>query len=255
MSMRRSCYNLHDGRIVKITEAANGAGRKEALVMDYIRLHTTVPVPRVLMIFQRRGWTYIVMEYVPGESLALYHEHPSSMKIRNIILQLEDIIRQIAAVAVPPQAILKSWDESPVKEMALIGTSVPSEFFVDVDEFNMFWLSRITKTTALFSNSPDDSLVEAAHGNLTDRNIIIENDKIVAILNWDAFGWYPSSAQYIPLRSHWEFLLLDTFCFPNTMDSERLGKIFNEGVVHPSNGGYESLPFHGNDRLEMTIKL
>ena len=40
----------------------------EALTMDYIARHTTIPVPRVHDVFTWAGRTYIVMDYIKGST-------------------------------------------------------------------------------------------------------------------------------------------------------------------------------------------
>ena len=60
-------YNLGDGRLVKTGPPASIT---EAFAMVFVRAQTRIPVPEVFMVFQRQGLMHIVMELVPGPTLA-----------------------------------------------------------------------------------------------------------------------------------------------------------------------------------------
>lgn len=39
-----------------------------------------------------------------------------------------------------------------------------------------------------------------SHGDLNDENIIVRDGKVVGVLGWDTFGWYPRFWEFLPLR-------------------------------------------------------
>ncbi|KAF8639595.1 hypothetical protein AX16_010264 [Volvariella volvacea WC 439] len=59
---KRYC-SLKDGRFVKWGEQVTIS---EAEAMMYMKKNTSIPIPQLYMAFQRDGYTYLVMEEIPG---------------------------------------------------------------------------------------------------------------------------------------------------------------------------------------------
>lgn len=51
-------------------------------------------------------------------------------------------------------------------------------------------------TTLAYQFKPSYSLM-LSHGELSPKNIVVENSKIVCILGWDCAGWYPEWWEYV----------------------------------------------------------
>ncbi|KAM0261129.1 hypothetical protein ACHAQJ_002391 [Trichoderma viride] len=51
--------------------------------------------------------------------------------------------------------------------------------------------------TALTCHFRSDSGIRFTHGEISPRNIIVQNSKIVCILGWDSGGWYPEWWEYV----------------------------------------------------------
>ncbi|KAL7917939.1 hypothetical protein ACQKWADRAFT_305533 [Trichoderma austrokoningii] len=51
--------------------------------------------------------------------------------------------------------------------------------------------------TALTGHFRSDYAVRFTHGELSPRNIVVHNSKIVCILGWDSGGWYPEWWEYV----------------------------------------------------------
>ncbi|KAK1240064.1 hypothetical protein MKX08_007506 [Trichoderma sp. CBMAI-0020] len=52
-------------------------------------------------------------------------------------------------------------------------------------------------TTAVASRFRSNYAVRFTHGELSPRNIVVRNSKIVCILGWDRGGWYPEWWEYV----------------------------------------------------------
>lgn len=52
-------------------------------------------------------------------------------------------------------------------------------------------------TNALTCQFRSDYNIRFTHGELSPRNIIVQNSKIVCILGWDSGGWYPEWWEYV----------------------------------------------------------
>jgi aminoglycoside phosphotransferase (APT) family kinase protein len=190
-------YNLGDGRFVKIS----GNGLEEARVMDFIRLHTSIPVPRVHMVFEQKGRFYNVMDYITGNTLQMYYQDSSPDELENIATQLSKIIQQIRAIDIPSQNVLGSWEARPFEnnwfqDLLWDGNVAPSSVFRSVEEFNSYWISR-SKLKISLPEAHHIKIVPT-HGDLNDRNIIIRDGQIVAIIDWETFGWYPEFWELVP---------------------------------------------------------
>ncbi|KAI0634295.1 kinase-like domain-containing protein [Trametes polyzona] len=146
------------GLVLKIGET--GAST-EADTLRYIRNHTTIPVPRLLM------------EKEPGTDLHCVWAKLSADSRARILAQLRDYI----AASPPPTG--------------------PIGPFVNEAAFN----DRLIETGRLFVG--EDDLLEIGrrmrgnrrivftHGDLAPRNIRVDGDQIVAIIDWEESGWYP----------------------------------------------------------------
>jgi hypothetical protein len=199
-----TCYNLNDGRYVKVSNALDGTGLAEARVMDFIRIHTKIPVPRVHMVFERAGELYNVMDYVPGERLSRSYG-TSAEDLQNIASQLAGIIRQIRAISIPQQSGIGTWDGRPFKNtwfrpLPWDRNVTLSCVFHSVAEYNDYWIKRSKLDITAAPHVGTSTQIVLAHGDLNGANIIVKNGEIAAILDWDTFGWYPDFWELIPPR-------------------------------------------------------
>jgi hypothetical protein len=82
---------------VKIGECTD---LSEAATMQFIRKHTSIPVPKVYCAFRRRGKTYIVMEHISGmPAVACWQRLPekSRDKLLGQLREMFDEMRRIPA--------------------------------------------------------------------------------------------------------------------------------------------------------------
>ncbi|KAF9479750.1 kinase-like protein [Pholiota conissans] len=197
-----TCYNLQDGRYVKVSSSRHGGGLEEARVMHFIRIHTDIPVPRVHMVFERAGDFYNVMDHIPGDRLSRIYGS-SAEDLQNIARQLAEIIQQIKSLSIPQQSVIGSWNARPFqntwfKPLPWHQNVAPSSVFSTVTEFNDYWIRR--SKLRVSSSFVDNTKIVLSHGDLNGANIIVRNGEIAAILDWDTFGWYPEFWELIPPR-------------------------------------------------------
>ncbi|PNP40497.1 hypothetical protein TGAMA5MH_07494 [Trichoderma gamsii] len=102
----------------------------------------------------------------------------------------------------------------------LVGSAFAGPFSLMVDQhaLNTYWAVRPKPTCAQFvafltslfvasvpaivasavtSHFRSDYAVRFTHGQLSPKNIVVKNSKIVCILGWDNGGWYPEWWEYI----------------------------------------------------------
>ncbi|KAF8950807.1 kinase-like domain-containing protein, partial [Flammula alnicola] len=158
----------------------------EARVMDFIHCHTAIPVPRVHMIFERDKVFYNVMDFIPGTPLDHLYATSSPEALRDIARELSGFIQQIRSVPIVPRTTLGSWDGKPPAVGYECGAI---QCFKSVAEFDAYWIKRSKLDISL--PSTEHAMVVPTHGDLHGENILVEDGKIVAIIDWDTFGWYP----------------------------------------------------------------
>ncbi|CDO68393.1 hypothetical protein BN946_scf184815.g40 [Trametes cinnabarina] len=210
---QNTVYDLGDGRVVK---AGRAVSVEEAKAMIFIRAHTTIPVPEVYMVFKHEGWIHIVMERIDGVALREAQKYNSEGRytpdnaltstegLRNILRQLRQIIDELQDLGrrfPPNEPHFGSWPHGPYRNSYFAG-DMPITAFRTISDFHGYWLNRLddeykgTETyedlRRLQSNSANRTVTPVlSHGDLAPRNILVKDDRIVAIVDWETLGWYP----------------------------------------------------------------
>ncbi|KAJ7065242.1 hypothetical protein C8F01DRAFT_1248842 [Mycena amicta] len=175
-----SAYDLGDGRYIKY--------------------------PRVQMVFNRDGYQYLVMDAANGNSLASQYIKMSDEELMPMARQLRgyvDELKQLGAGV----STLGSWPEGPYRNVFFYETpdlpysvEAPSSAFQTVHDFHLYWCNRFgnqpivaTLQQAMVEHAHETDVV-FSHGDLNASNIIISDapQRIVAIIDWETLGWYPS---------------------------------------------------------------
>jgi tRNA A-37 threonylcarbamoyl transferase component Bud32 len=189
----------HGDTVTKYTTYPHGFGANdqpnEALALRFIKEHTTIPVPEVIS----SDWDRITMEYVEGQTLHQAWPVLTLDQRSGILAQLSDYIAQMRALG---GIYLGRLDGQ--------GVMLPSIFprsggpFGTLTEFHdwlvqpplrleaesMYWHQITTQLGAEYS-------IVFTHGDISSRNIIISEGRIVALLDWEFAGWYPEYWEYV----------------------------------------------------------
>lgn len=189
-------HDLHDGRCVKHASIPF-MSLEEARVMEYIRAHTNIPIPKVIMAFERDNTVFIVMEYLGVDTLEFARAKLTNEQLRDVASQLADFVAQIRSLALPPNQGLGSYKGGPYNNVFFRPTPwetadvVPRSAFKSTEEFHAYWVARSGLDKPL--DNPASYTAVLTHGDLGCRNILMEpvGAKILAVIDWDTFGWYP----------------------------------------------------------------
>lgn len=193
--------------------------------MEFVRQHTSVPVPKVYCAFERQGQTYIVMERIKGEMLAIgWHERSEESKAA-ILRQLSSMVKQIRGIGSPHGMAVASVDGGSLYDERLPGLGVrypeqtPFRFgpFPDTQAFHR-WLRRPTYESnehydpevnemIAMHERKDFGVPVFTHGDLSSLNILVRGEKVVGIVDWETAGWYPA---------YWEYTTASQVNFRNT---------------------------------------
>ncbi|KFZ01177.1 hypothetical protein V501_10173 [Pseudogymnoascus sp. VKM F-4519 (FW-2642)] len=174
----------------------------EASTMQFIRQHTSIPVPRIICSFTRKGWTYIVMERIHGDMIGRGWTSRADESKAKILSQLKVIVADMRKIA-PPNLAVSNVDGGILYDSRIYG---PMRFgpFKDIQDFHKHLRGELE---AHVDNSDDVSSLIAwqdspfpvpvfTHGDLSSLNILARGDEVVGIIDWETAGWYPVYWEY-----------------------------------------------------------
>jgi hypothetical protein len=72
--------------------------------------------------------------------------------------------------------------------------SPPPHEFRTIDDFRDYWIRRSLRTTK-HTTTVNERIV-LTHGDLSSRNILVKDGVIIAVVDRETFGWYPSFWEY-----------------------------------------------------------
>lgn len=217
----------HGDTVTKYTTSSNGFGvgkhPSEALALQFVKEHTTIPVPKVIS----SDWDRVTMEYVEGQTLKQAWLVLTPDEQRNILAQLSGYVKQLQALrglyigrldgqgAVVPSIITRSGGpfQTTAEFQDWLATPRASE------PESIYW-NQVT------AHLGQDYPINFTHGDIAARNIMVRDGQIVAILDWEYAGWYPVYWDYVfTLRGmdniDWETLGLNLpSIFPSRYDLE-----------------------------------
>jgi len=142
--------------------------RNEAASIEFIRKHTTIPVPKVLLAFEDRDSYYILEEKVQG--LAVVNTVPPE-HMHIVSEQIEGYIKQL-------EGLKSSRIGGPRGDICL------QPRFTDSD-------SRAAVALE-FNEDPNQSFI-FTHGDLRDSNIFVDPEtyEVKCVIDWEYAGFYP----------------------------------------------------------------
>jgi Phosphotransferase enzyme family len=203
---------------------------EESENMKFVRSLTSIPVPRVYAVIRlppwifwwRRKWVwgqtvqypdsaFIFMDRIDGKSLDIHTWLSLDYPARDrIVAQLHGYVSQLRSLIPPPGTVIGSAYGKPVSDDRLAqGWPTDEEAEISgpyADEAEMNLALRRQHDLSEFppnvveSHSRSHPLV-FTHGDIDLRNVMVKGDKVVALIDWEASGWFPAHWEY--LKAHW----------------------------------------------------
>ncbi|KAJ6031550.1 Aminoglycoside phosphotransferase [Penicillium herquei] len=181
----------------------------EAEALKFIRSKTSLPVPEVYNAYVDesidRG--VIIMEYIEGDVLQDVIDEMDDERREKIAAQLRAYMAELRSVE---GEFIGSVDgsacEDPVfcAEQGGFGPYKTEAEFNDglIRAMNMSqtnsWVNHVSR---LIRAMPPHKIV-LTHGDFSPRNIIVKDDKITGIIDWEMAGFYPEYWEYIKAMYH-----------------------------------------------------
>ncbi|THH14272.1 hypothetical protein EW146_g6046 [Bondarzewia mesenterica] len=178
-------------------------GADEADTIRFIRKHTTIPVPRVLLSARGYGSQFMLMRYVDGVNLESAWRRLDDDQRAHVVRQLRSTVMRLRSLQPThsnPLAIC-GLNNAACKDGRV--SSNPFGPFADESGFNDHLIHAAevymdpTALSEIRARMRDDHRVMFTHGDLAPRNIIVREDEILAVIDWEHAGWYPE---------HWELV-------------------------------------------------
>jgi aminoglycoside phosphotransferase len=182
----------------------------EANTLQFIAKHTSIPIPKVHHAFTHHGKSYILMERVRGETIATRWPTLSEASKLSIFNQLKEIIKELRSVPYQTGGI-SNLDGGPIHDFRLQNSSwgpfrtvtdfhlslrnnVTLQSFESSKTLNADEISDLKRLIAFHEREPRAPVL--THGDLSSLNILIRNDVVVGIVDWDTAGWLPYYWEY-----------------------------------------------------------
>lgn len=197
----------------------------EAHTLKFIAERTSIPVPRLKGTFvSKTGVKYIVMEYIKGEPLSKIWHKLDSAKKSVLLLEIRGFMNELRNITPPKPSIVATVDYSPCTDDRV----APDPFgpFDTHNEFHSFLRWGINDEghpnpaigEIIRAHRSQQHRTTFTHGDLSPRNILVCDGKIVGIIDWETAGWFPEYWEYTRAwESSWRF----------TEWRERLGEVLD----------------------------
>ncbi|KAL7759201.1 hypothetical protein ACKLNR_011628 [Fusarium oxysporum f. sp. zingiberi] len=189
----------HGNTVTKYAIHPDGMGvndkPNEVLVLQFIKENTTIPVPEVIS----SDWDRIELEYIEGQTLKEAWPSLEPHERTAILDQLKDYLGHLRALkgfyigrfdgqgAVVPSIMTRSGGPFTSLESFQEWLVRPPK---RIEEQSLHW-AQMTKQLGA------DYPIVFTHGDISSRNIMIRDGRIVAILDWEWAGWYPVYWDYV----------------------------------------------------------
>ena len=217
-----------------------GVRLEEAHNLEFVRENSctsgpSIPVPKVHCAFTtRQGCTYIVMDYIRGQTLGQWWQVATTEAREDVLRQLRGHMNILRGILHPtpttPGQISGLKGSGPIYDYRLTESKGsgprPKEGFgpfPDTHAFHLWLRNGFTGHEESSEKSDQDVDIKRmcqiqdrrsypstnlTHGDLSSSNIIIKNNKVVGLLDWEMAGWYPD---YWEFTSAWHVNVYDEF--------------------------------------------
>ncbi|PKX88601.1 kinase-like protein [Aspergillus novofumigatus IBT 16806] len=208
-------FRHREGNVLMVTDViCVKYGRRvhlsEASTMHFIWQHTSIPVPKALCAFTHSGRTYIVMERIKGDIIGSGWVRRSEDSKAKLLSQLARHIHEM-------RMGVASVDGGPLFDCRVPGPSLRFGPFATTQDFHRhlrrgmeFDLRLGPEIQELIKQQQSKTWpLVFTHGDLSSLNILVRQDDIVGIIDWETSGWYPSYWEYTsahqvnPQNSFW----------------------------------------------------
>lgn len=188
-----------DGRIIKFGEPVD---IQEAKASSFIaKSDLDIPIPTVYFAELCDGTTIIEMEMnqmIPGDTLEKVWPTLSAEEKRSYGQQLRAIVDQLRSLQ---GDYIGSFEQGPAVD-ARRDIHRGGPFFNETDFVEFLLSNTISTSPKIYGKMLRERLstshrIVLTHGDLSQKNILVREGRIVGLIDWEFAGWYPE---------YWEFV-------------------------------------------------
>ncbi|PPQ69923.1 hypothetical protein CVT26_013249 [Gymnopilus dilepis] len=203
--------------------------------MEFVRKSTSIPVPRVLDVFEFNGMVHILQEYVDGDLLVDIWPTLDPDSRRRCMQQLRGYLDELRSLSPPHPGRVEAVNSS-----CCVDDRISSSWrlFDNVDDFTEFLGYEVFRSDSQRYPEIQEPLKKIAgrqwrtvfsHGDLGPHTILWKDGKIVSIIDWEFAGWLPEYWDYTrsyfgSIRSSpdwWEMLQGIAVRYPEELEVEK----------------------------------
>jgi Phosphotransferase enzyme family len=204
------------GKIIKLR--CNPA---EVESIEYIRQHTSIPVPKIFRVYKYKlkgmgDCEDVIMQYVDGETLAAAWDKMTKASKEAVCKELAGYVEQMRKLKPPKEGFVGS---------VCLGTACDYRFgqdrfgpFESIKDFHAYNLRydplhawEAEKEVVQVHSKSKSYTSKFTHGDLMPRNIMFKNGRITAIIDWENAGWFPEYWEYTKLHWQWRPYLVEYY--------------------------------------------
>lgn len=173
--------------------------------MQYIRQHTSIPVPKVFKSNDNGDGTQdLVMDLIPGRTLNVVWSSLTQIEKETVTTELAGYISQLRDLQPPKKGFVGSLTLGSGYDHRLGSERFGP--FQSIGDFHKFirrgdplreWAHHVSVTNV--HGRSHSYVTKLTHGDLSPENIMIQNGKISAIVDWEFCGWFPEYWEYIKI--------------------------------------------------------
>ena len=201
---------------------------EEAANIQLVRHLTSVPVPEIVRVHADEREMYIFMAFLAGTPLQDLWATMTNDSKERIASQLKIHMDDLRSVP-PPSPCYFGSVESHIcidcRELTRITVNQNRPISSEA-EFNKFVMTDLNLRhhdeycSMLLSMQRCNHKIVLTHGDFHPRNIIVKDDVVIAIIDWEFAGWYPEYWEYVkalnvvgPVVDWWRYLpkIIDTY--------------------------------------------
>ncbi|KIK89805.1 hypothetical protein PAXRUDRAFT_831751 [Paxillus rubicundulus Ve08.2h10] len=178
----------------------------EALNLSMIGTMTTIPVPKLRQIARHRKGSYLIMEYIEGETLDTAWSRLTLFAKLHIAWTLRGYVRQLRRLR---RTVPGTLNGAP--SIGCLFTEYGAGPFASYHDFTA-WYNHKLDVSQRMKKAPIDAPrfdtswpVVFTHMDLCPRNILLARDGTLYVLDWQRSGFYPAWFEYIAMLSDVHF--------------------------------------------------
>jgi serine/threonine protein kinase len=199
-------YELGTVKVVRIGDKVVKYGDRvqlgESDTMKFVANKTSIPIPEVFGAFEHEGKVYICMSRVDGRCLDDCLSELKTDEIMSIASELSGFVTQLRTIE--GANYIGSLHGGPCRDhLWNYNEDLPRGPFESESQLNdtltALYHDRYQGNFNTFLRSlyRDNHCIVFTHGDLTPRNIMVSEGRIVAIIDWEFAGWYPEYWEYV----------------------------------------------------------